>query len=617
MPDPSAKAHASSGGGAAALDVSGLRVSFPGGVRALRGVDLRIAPGELVALVGESGSGKSMLGLAALGLLPDDAEVSGSARLLDVDMVSADAETRRLARKAHVGAVFQDPMTSLNPTMRIERQVAEAAGEDGAAVRELLEAVGIPSPERRMRQYPHELSGGLRQRVMIAMAIAGRPALVVADEPTTALDVTVQAGIARLFTELRDRLGLATLFITHDLALAASIADRTVVLYGGRVAERGPTAQLCRAPSHPYTAALLAARLPLSGDGANLRPIPGDPPDPRRAEDGCPFAPRCSFRADACALPEPPLRRSADGVLLNACARAGEIPAVPHPPLDDAQGPAPRAVAQELRRPLPRRGRLLGRARSTTAATPQPGAPAPTGAPGSPALRLANVTKRFGDVTVLDDVSLTVEAGEAVAVVGESGCGKTTTLRIAVGLERPSSGTVELAPGSRPQLVFQDVGASLTAWLPVKTLLQERLRVERVPRAEHAARIAAALELVGLPREAGEVRPGRLSGGQRQRVALARSIIVPPAFLICDEPTSALDVSLAANVLLLLRDLRAQLGMGLVVVTHDVGVARAVADRVVVMDGGRIVESGPTVQVLDAPVAEQTRTLLAAVPTIA
>ncbi|MDW5594834.1 ABC transporter ATP-binding protein [Conexibacter stalactiti] len=584
MPDDSSTARASDGGRPAALDVAGLRVSFPGGVRALRGVDLRIEPGELVALVGESGSGKSMLGLAALGLLPDDAEVSGSARLLDVDMVSADAETRRRARKAHVGAVFQDPMTSLNPTMRIERQVAEAAGEGGAAVKELLEAVGIPAPDRRMRQYPHELSGGLRQRVMIAMAIAGRPALVVADEPTTALDVTVQAGIARLFTELRDRLGLATLFITHDLALAASIADRTVVLYGGRVAESGPTAQLCRAPSHPYTAALLAARLPLTSDGASLRPIPGDPPDPRRAADGCPFAPRCSFRADACELPEPPLRRSADGLLRNACARAGEIPAVPHPPLAEA------------------RERPIGRAPAAS---------------GTPALRLTDVTKRFGDVTVLDDVSLTVEAGEAVAVVGESGCGKTTTLRIAVGLEKATSGTVELAPGSRPQLVFQDVGASLTAWLPVKQLLRERLQVERVPRAEHAARIAAALELVGLPREVGEVRPGRLSGGQRQRVALARSIIVPPAFLICDEPTSALDVSLAANVLLLLRKLRAQLGMGLVVVTHDVGVARAVADRVVVMDGGRIVESGPTAQVLDAPVAEQTRALLAAVPTIA
>ena len=271
-----------------AFEASGLTVSFPGGVRALRGVDLAVSAGEIVGVVGESGSGKSVLGLAALGLLPADAVVSGQARLAGADMVTAAPQQRRRARRQHAGAVFQDPMTSLNPTKRIGAQLMEVC-ESRDHARELLAEVNVPEPGRRLGQFPHELSGGLRQRVMIAMAVARRPTLVIADEPTTALDVVVQAEIAGLFRRLRDELRVAFLFITHDLALAAQISDRVVVLYGGRVAEAGPTTQILGQPRHPYSAALLQTRLTLDVDTATpLATLPGEPPDPRRLRTGVP-----------------------------------------------------------------------------------------------------------------------------------------------------------------------------------------------------------------------------------------------------------------------------------------------------------------------------------------
>ena len=571
------------------LDVRDLAITFPGAtpasdVRALRGVTLGIRPGEIVGLVGESGSGKSVLGLAALGLLPPGARISGSVRLDGAEMVGTSDEARRLARRRAAGAVFQDPMTSLNPTMKVGRQVAEAAGSMRGAI-EALERARVPEAVRRASQYPHELSGGLRQRVMIAMAIAGGPHLIVADEPTTALDVTVQAEILRLLAELRDETGSSILFVTHDLAVAAELADRIAVMYGGRLAEVGPAAAVLHDPCHPYTTALMAARL--RGDsprGSMLPTLDGEPPDPRAHPPGCPFAPRCPLVEEACAagLPDPEPAPSHPGLV--ACRRAG----------------------------------VAATARLVIREAPPPMDHPVTGHRPQPALILADVTKAFGKGdhrrVVVEGLSIEVPAGGSLALVGESGCGKTTTLRMAVGLEQADDGTVTLGPGGAPQLVFQDAGASLTPWLTIGEMLEERLRSAGLPARERRARLLDTLGTVGLPPEVAQARPRQLSGGQRQRVALARAVVVPPALLACDEPISALDVSLAATVLNLLAALRAELGMALLFVTHDLAAARFVGDRVAVMAGGHIVEEGPPEQVLSDPQHPHTAALVAAIP---
>jgi len=565
----------------AVLSLRNLAVSYPGGVQALRGVSLEVAPGEIVGLVGESGAGKTVLGLAALGLLPPSAELDGHVFLGDTDMATATDEQRRIARKRFAGAVFQDPMTSLNPTMTVGRQVAEATGSMAAAI-EALDRARVPDAHRRAGQYPHELSGGLRQRVMIAMAVAGAPALIVADEPTTALDVTVQAEILRLLSDLRDETGSSILFVTHDLAVAASLADRVAVLYGGRLAEVGPAPELLQRPDHPYTVGLLAARPSLdSPRGRPLPVLPGEPPDPRAYVDACPFAPRCPLVTPACEerLPQVTAAPSHDGLV--ACLRAGEA----QPSLLQVQG---RFLGQE---------QTVGR---------------------PPALRLDDLTKAFGSRNfqhvAVDGLTLEVPAGGAVALVGESGCGKTTTLRMAVGLERPDTGTVEIGEGGRPQLVFQDAGASLTPWLSVSEHLEERLRSEGSTAPQRAERVREVLALVGLPISVLGLRPRQLSGGQRQRVAIARAITVPPALLACDEPISALDVSLAAVVLNLLCQLRAELGMAILFVTHDLSIARLVGDCVAVMHDGQIVEEGPPEMVLDSPQHPKTQALVASIP---
>ncbi|OJU80534.1 MAG: hypothetical protein BGO11_07350 [Solirubrobacterales bacterium 70-9] len=564
----------------------GLNLRFPDGAHVVRGVDIEIGRGEILGLVGESGSGKTMLGHALLGLAPAGAELTGEAWLGDVEMVAADSETRREARRRRAGAVFQDPMTSLNPTMKIGRQVAEAA-DSAAAVEESLRQVGFPEPDRRIHQYPHELSGGLRQRVMIAMAIARRPSLVLLDEPTTALDVTLQRTTLRLLAELRDELGMAMLFITHDLAVAAELVDRVAVMYGGRIAEIGSPDDVFVSPSHPYTAGLLASRHALAGADAEteLATLRGEPLDPRQPPPGCPFAPRCDFVREACLAAVPALRPAASHPGLDACIRSAEI---------------------ELR---PRR-QAVAAAPATASAVLSGGA----------ALELVGVEKAFSsrrhEQQAVAGVSLTIPRSGSLALVGASGCGKTTTLRIAVGLEQADAGDVRHAPGGRPQMVFQDAGASLTPWMTIGAMLRERLRGEGLDKLAQRRRVEETLALVGLSAEVAAARPGRLSGGQRQRAALARAVIVPPTLLACDEPTSALDVSLAAVAINLLRKLRRELDVALLFVTHDLAVARAVADEIAVMSEGRIVERGSAAEVLAHPSSEKTRELLEAVPTM-
>jgi peptide/nickel transport system ATP-binding protein len=552
-------------------------------------VTLELAPGEILGLVGESGSGKSVLALTLLGLLPGNPApaVSGVARVCGTDMVAATPEQRRLLRRQHLGAVFQDPMTSLNPTMRVGRQVAEAAGDEQSVV-DLLDSVGIPDPKRRAQAYPYELSGGLRQRVMIAMAIAGSPSLVIADEPTTALDVTVQAQILELLRHLRDELGTSFILVTHDLGVAAQVSDRIAVLYAGRLAEVGTSADLFTDPHHPYTEGLLRSRLLLDTDRSRpVSTLPGEPPDPRELPAGCAFAPRCPSRTDECEAVVPKLE-AVDGRDV-ACFHQVHL----------SSGEDPLGPVEPWPEPVPER----------------------FGGP-SPAVLVHGVHKAFvvrsgfrrQRLQALRGVDLDMVKGEAVALVGESGCGKSTLLRTIAGLQPVDEGSIEFGKGTRPQMVFQDAGASLTPWMTVGEQVGERLLEEGMSRRQRAERVRDALGLVGLPPEVADAKAAQLSGGQRQRVALARATVVPPDVLLCDEPTSALDVSLAATVLNLIGRLRRELGMSVLFVTHDLAAARMVADRIAVMYLGRIVEVGSSEELCTQPAHPYTRALLATVP---
>lgn len=565
-------------------EVDGLTVTFTrrgAPVRAVRGVDLTIARGEILGLVGESGSGKTVLGLSLLGLLPEGAEVSGRAAIVGTDMVGADERTRQSVRHDKLGAVFQDPMSSLNPTMRIGRQVGEVAGTEAETIR-LLDACGVPDAHSRLRQYPHELSGGLRQRVMLAIALAGSPALVIADEPTTALDVTVQAQVLRLLRDVRDEFGCAIILVTHDLAVAASVADRVGVMYSGRLVEVGNAASVLANPAHPYTTALLSARIALRADRSRQLPmLGGDPPDPRVTVPGCAFAPRCPRAEEVCFQQRPLLEPTRHHSGESACHFDAE-PVEQH---------------SLVRLPWP---------------------PAVTSLTGASRLRDVHVAfrnnstfrRRMGS-DVLKGINLTVAAGESVALVGESGSGKSTLLRVLAGLQKPRSGTVD-TPTVAPQMVFQDAGSSLTPWLSVGELLEDRVR--SLPRKERLVRVHQVLSRLGLPVEVAAATPRQLSGGQLQRVALARAVIEPPHLLLCDEPISALDAALAATVLNLLGTLRRELGFAMVFVTHDLAAARLVADRIVVMTQGSLVEDGPADDIIFRPRHPYTKALLGAVP---
>ena len=556
-------------------------------VRALRGVSLEVGKREILAVVGESGSGKSVLGLTLLGLLDGNPppEVTGRAEVCGIDMVSAMPKERKLVRRDHMGAVFQDPMTSLNPTMKIGNQLREVAGSTQEAIN-LLELVGIPDPARRMNVYPHQLSGGLRQRVMLAMAVAGKPDLIIADEPTTALDVTVQAQILSMLTDLRDEIGCSVLLITHDFGVASQVADRIAVLYGGRLAEYGGMGEVTARPAHPYTAGLLNSRLELDlPRDRHIATLVGEPPDPRNHPPGCAFAPRCPHRMDVCseAVPEARGARSHGGSV--ACFLDGPAASPSGAGSAEEKGFEPAKVTDET------------------------------------VVSCAGVDKDFqvstgtfskSRLAALRDVHLDVKAGESIAIVGESGSGKSTLLRAVAGLMPIDRGSIAL-PAGKPQMVFQDARASLTPWRTVGDILSDRLR--DVPdKAGRRRRVQDALAEVGLPPEVANAKAGQLSGGQCQRVAFARSVIVPPPLLLCDEPTSALDASLAGVVLNLLQRLRREFGMAVMFVTHDLAVARFIADRIVVLYLGEVVESGPADEVVNHPFHPYTKALLRSVP---
>ncbi|PPF64999.1 peptide ABC transporter ATP-binding protein [Clavibacter michiganensis] len=574
------------------------------GVRSdvLRGIDLSVRSGEILGMVGESGSGKSVLALAMMGLLPTSAQprVGGTVRIGDTDMVNGRPDELRAVRRNELGVIFQDPMTSLNPTMRVGAQIDESTHDSAESLR-LMSAVGIADAALRFTVYPHELSGGLRQRIMAAIAVAGRPSLIIADEPTTALDVTVQAQVLDLLRELRDEFGCSVVLITHDLAVAAQIADRVAVMYAGRIAELGPTDEIIHRPTHPYTVGLLRSRLSLDTP-RDRRLLTLRPETASAAErlEGCAYHSRCPLAVEQCAVEQPPLAPAAEG--------AAEAPSTEHVracwrSVSDVQG----YTHDTLDAP-------------PIAAGPSSGASDAT----QPAVLITGLTtvftlkgggRRRRQVHALRGIDLSVAAGEAVSIVGESGSGKSTLLRVIAGLAPATTGRVQLA-GRGAQMVFQDAGSSLTPWLTVGDILRERLRPLKLDRAATARRIGDSLEAIGLPETVSTLHPAQLSGGQRQRVALTRATIIPPSVLLCDEPTSALDASLAASVLNLIRELRSSLDMTVLFVTHDLAVARLMGDRVVVMTQGTIVESGEADAVIRHPEHEYTRRLLASVPEI-
>ena len=554
---------------------------------ALRGVSLGIEPGEIVGLVGESGSGKTVLSLALLGLLRGDPapQVSGTARVMGVDMVTAPAAQRRRLLNTQLGAVFQNPMTSLNPTMNVGRQLLESSGSTEESIR-LLEAVGVSNPRSRLNSYPHEFSGGQLQRIMIAMAIAGNPSLVVADEPSTALDVTVQKQILELLASLRDDLGCSFLLVTHDLGVAAEIADRIAVLYAGKLLESRESHAMLNEPAHPYSIGLLQSRLNLASSRERpLISLPGEPPDARLPPSGCPFAPRCELRIDECEarMPEP-VDLSRGGI--SACIRLQEAATYraefePPPPWGEG------AVSEDV------------------------------------VVRLDGITKTFKirkglwskqEIQALRGINLKVHKGEAIALVGESGCGKSTLLRVVSGLLDHDGGELTLAEDLDPQMVFQNALSSLTPWLSVHELVGERLRGRGRSKTEVRRMVIDALQRVGLTEAVAMAKPRQLSGGQAQRVALARAIVAPAGLLLADEPTSALDVSLGAVVLNLIGQLRRELSLTVMFVTHDLAAARVVADRIAVIYMGEIVEVGRADEVISAPEHPYTKTLLASLP---
>ena len=631
LPDPASDAPL--------LEVTDLRVSFPsedGRVNAVRGVNLTVGRGEVLALVGESGSGKSVTSTAVMGLLDESAQISGSVRLHGTELLGRDDDYMSKIRGTQVSMVFQDPLSALTPVYTVGAQIVEALqihnpkmdrrrAWDRAV--ELLELVGIPNPEVRARAYPHEFSGGMRQRAVIAIAIANDPNLIIADEPTTALDVTIQAQILDVLRTAQKETGAGVIMITHDLGVVAGMADRVAVMYAGRIVEAGDVDDIFYRSRMPYTIGLLGSlpRLDAKKDSA-LATLEGNPPSLLDLPAGCPFAPRCPMAVEECLAGEPDLLpvRDADDT---ANAVAG-------PPAAGAQYSACRRMKEIERENL-----------DYTDIFPVPTLKTPDSLtlPHSertevvratdlvkefPLMKGAVFKRRVGTVHAVDGISFDVREGETLAIVGESGCGKTTTLMEVLGLQAPQRGrivvlgkdTASMGRADRRavrrdlQIVFQDPMASLAPRQPIFDIIAEPLRANGWRRADIAPRVDELMELVGLEPSHANRYPRNFSGGQRQRIGIARALALEPKLLVLDEPVSALDVSIQAGVINLLDELRATLGLSYLFVAHDLSVVRHIADRVAVMYLGKIVEVGDVDAIFDAPAHPYTQALLSAIP---
>jgi oligopeptide/dipeptide ABC transporter ATP-binding protein len=604
------------------LDVRNLSVTITlptTAVYAAGNVDLHVTAGEMLGLVGESGSGKSMTALAVMGLLPAGGAVTGGSVLFGGrDLTKLRPHEMQQIRGNDVAMVFQDPLTSLDPTKTIGYQVAEPVRQHRDASKaaaleralEMLALVGMPRPREIAENYPHQLSGGLRQRAMIAMALVCEPKLLIADEPTTALDVTIQAQILDLLAGLKERLGMAMLLITHDLGVIAGHADRVSVMYAGRIVETAGTGPLFGGMRHPYTQALLGSIPRLSQDpGQPLPAIGGLPPDLAHPPDGCRFAARCRYATDQCRASEPPLS-GAEGEHRFACW---------HP----VDGPLPSPVTITTSAPEPRDGSVV------PATDAEPLLDLQDLVKEYPVTSGALLRRKVAAVHAASGVSFSVPAGSTFGLVGESGCGKTTVGKMIVALEKPDSGGVRLAGLDLAtlhgealrhqrrdlQLMFQDPLASLDPRMRVGSILAEPLAVQHAGgRPERRRRVLELLGEVGLPASAVERYPHEFSGGQRQRIGLARALALNPRLIVADEPVSALDVSIRAQVLNLMKRLQASHGLTYVVISHDLTVVKYLADRIGVMYLGKLVELGSGDDIYTRAAHPYTAGLIGAIP---
>ena len=584
------------------VDVIDLRIALTGsGVDVVDEINVEVRPGEVLGLVGESGSGKTTVGMALLGHVRRGGEVAGGIIRIDGRDLSAlgERELRRL-RGGVVSYIPQDPGTSLNPALRISTQleeILEAHAADGGAervmarVRESLEEVALPNDDEFLKKYPHQLSGGQQQRVAIAMAFANRPHVIVCDEPTTGLDVTTQARVLETVRDLCQSHQVAALYVSHDLAVVAELADRVAVMYGGRIVESGTRDQLFNDPRHPYTRRLLRAVPDIAGKRTVVG-IPGHAALPGSRPQGCYFHPRCQFARDDCRAEFPPVTDLGEGHKVRCYHVA------------DAVQEAPPEGAGQIGKPSVGEDVVLA---------------------------IRNLDAQYGDSQILFDINIDIHRNECVALVGESGSGKTTTARCVAGLHKNWTGEVSLRGQALEQsarqrsgeerreiqYVFQNPYASLNPRTTIGQTIARRLKLfGRGGGREIGTKVAECLERVALSSSAADRFPDQLSGGERQRVAIARALAAEPHVLVCDEVTSALDVSVQAAIIDLLGQLRKDMGLSLLFITHDLALIRTIADQVAVVTGGHVVEYGPCEQLFTSPGADYTRQLLANTPSI-
>jgi peptide/nickel transport system ATP-binding protein len=609
----------------ALLQIEDLRTEIQlknGIVHAVDGVSFHVDEGETLGIVGESGCGKTMTALSIMGLLPNSGRIAGgSIKLADREITGLSAEEMRKIRGDEIGMIFQDPLSSLNPTHTVGAQIAEVVllhrevskrdAMDRAV--EVLDLVGMPRARERIDEYPHQFSGGMRQRVMIAMALANDPKLLIADEPTTALDVTIQKQILELIDGLRQRLGMAVIMVTHDLGVIAGRADRVAVMYAGKVVETTDTPALYANPRHPYTEALFHALPEKSAETRErLYSIPGAPPDLVNPPAGCRFAPRCRYATDRCRT-EPPVLAGETTAHVYRCF-------------------FPVGLKEKT---------VSGHLVVTEPAPPEETVSPETAPVGEVVLSAKNLIKDFpvtrgamqrkvGTVSAVADVSFDIRKGETLGIVGESGCGKTTIGRMLVGLDKPTSGSVlfggkDLARSSGRQYrrerrdiqyMFQDSYASLDPRMRAGSILREPLIVQGMgTRREQHAKVTEMLGKVGLPSSWTERYPHEFSGGQRQRLGFARALLLNPQLIVADEPVSALDVSVQAQVLNMMRDLQREMGLTYMFISHDLSVVRYLSNHIGVMYLGKLVEIGTADEVYLRPAHPYTKGLIESAPT--
>ncbi|HWD55239.1 MAG TPA: ABC transporter ATP-binding protein [Acidimicrobiales bacterium] len=621
------------------LEIDGLRTEFRlkhANVVAVDGVSFHVDQGECVGVVGESGSGKTTVGLSVMKLLPNVGHVvGGTIKLLGEDLAPLNEKQMGKVRGNDVGMVFQDPLTSLNPTMKVGDQIAESArlhqgaskAEGRRRALEVLKLVEVPNAEERLDTYAHQLSGGLRQRVMIAMALVCSPKLLIDDEPTTALDVTIQAQILDLLDRLRHELQMSVVLITHDMGVIAERADRVLVMYAGKIAESATTTELFTDMRHPYAEALLASVSKLDQDpSVRLVSIAGLPPDLSEPIGHCRFAARCRYAQQDCREREPELQPAAN-------SQPGHLAACFHQvgvdPMTIANRPEAVAMAADLTVKVDEVGLARHQSRAEALAEAPVLVRVDHAVKEFPVTSGAVVQRKIGTVKAVTNVSLTIRQGETFGLVGESGCGKTTMGRLVVALEHPTSGAVEfegeditdLSGGALRrrrrdlQMMFQDPYASLDPRMRVGTILREPLKVQKMGSGkEQQARVQQMLEEVGLPPRSAELYPHEFSGGQRQRIGLARSLALEPKLIVADEPVSALDVSIQAQILNLLKDLQEKHGLTYMFISHDLAVVKYMADRIGVMYLGKLVELGPARELYEKAAHPYTKALIDTIP---